>query len=323
MIKFSVIIPIYNVEKYLKKCVDSVLEQSYKNIEIILVDDGSSDDCPMLCDEYARMYDRVRVVHKKNGGLSDARNAGMELATGDYLLFVDSDDYVEIDTCEKFSHFAHKGYDILIGDALVNNEKCNLSHIKNATVLSGKEYLLMAYKEGRAPMAAWLNVYRRMFLVENGLKFKYGILHEDEEFTPRCFLTANSTVCTGIVFYHYIIRENSITTKTDKRKNITDFYDTCLELEANYRLVEDESLRDALLNSLVTKYLSIYSDGSLCNYGTKYQHKAFCLRNAKSLRNKIKALSFCVNPKQYCNLVLLRNRIYDAWRKLCQTLFLK
>lgn len=96
----SVIVPIYNVEKYLARCVDSIVNQTYKNLEIILVDDGSPDRCPKMCDDYAEKDSRIKVVHKKNGGLSDARNAGMAVATGEYISFIDSDDYVSDDFFE-------------------------------------------------------------------------------------------------------------------------------------------------------------------------------------------------------------------------------
>ena len=91
----SVIVPIYNVEKYLARCVDSIVNQTYKNLEIILVDDGSPDRCPQMCDDYADKDSRNKVIHKKNGGLSDARNAGMAVATGEYISFIDSDDWIE------------------------------------------------------------------------------------------------------------------------------------------------------------------------------------------------------------------------------------
>ena len=96
----SVIVPIYKVEKYLNKCVDSIINQSYKNLEIILVDDGSPDKCGEICDKYAEKDSRVKVIHKENGGLSDARNAGIDIAKGDYLLFVDSDDWITSNICE-------------------------------------------------------------------------------------------------------------------------------------------------------------------------------------------------------------------------------
>ena len=94
----SVIVPIYNVEKYLDKCVDSIINQTYKNLEIILVDDGSPDNCPKMCDDYAKKDSRIKVVHKENGGLSDARNAGMKVATGEYVSFIDSDDWIDLET---------------------------------------------------------------------------------------------------------------------------------------------------------------------------------------------------------------------------------
>ena len=96
----SVIVPIYNVEKYLERCVESIINQTYKNLEIILVDDGSPDNCPQMCDDYAKKDSRIKVVHKKNGGLSDARNAGMKVATGEYVSFIDSDDYISLDFYE-------------------------------------------------------------------------------------------------------------------------------------------------------------------------------------------------------------------------------
>ena len=101
MTKISVIVPIYKVEKYLARCVDSIINQTYKNLEIILVDDGSPDGCGAMCDEYAKKDERIKVIHKENGGLSSARNAGLDIATGDYIAFVDSDDRLSSDAYEK------------------------------------------------------------------------------------------------------------------------------------------------------------------------------------------------------------------------------
>ena len=100
MPEISIIVPIYNVEQYLKRCVDSILAQTFKDFELILVDDGSPDSCPFICDEYARIDSRIKVIHKANGGLSDARNAGLEMAMGNYIAFVDSDDWIASDTYE-------------------------------------------------------------------------------------------------------------------------------------------------------------------------------------------------------------------------------
>ena len=96
----SIVIPVYKVELYLEKCIESIINQTYKNLEIIIVDDGSPDNCPQICDEYSKKDKRIKVIHKENGGLSDARNAGIDIATGKYIAFVDSDDYVSDDYVE-------------------------------------------------------------------------------------------------------------------------------------------------------------------------------------------------------------------------------
>lgn len=101
-IKFSIIVPVYNVERYLSRCIESLINQTYSNIEILLIDDGSSDQSPEICDEYSKKYGNIVVYHKKNGGLSDARNYGLERASGEYILFVDSDDYINKDSCQSF-----------------------------------------------------------------------------------------------------------------------------------------------------------------------------------------------------------------------------
>ena len=114
--KISVIVPVYKVEPYLRKCVDSILNQTYANLEIILVDDGSPDNCGAICDEYARIDFRVNVIHKENGGQSDARNVGMRAMTGEYLMFVDSDDWLEPDTIQRLSSLLHgNNADLAIG----------------------------------------------------------------------------------------------------------------------------------------------------------------------------------------------------------------
>lgn len=307
--KFSIVVPIYNVEQYLEKCVDSLLNQTYGDIEIILVDDGSPDHCPQMCDEFAKSDNRVVVIHKQNGGLSDARNKGLEMAQGEYIMFVDSDDYLEINACERFAEFTKQGYDILVGDASIEGGSANIEHIeKTETVYSGEDYLLTALAARKMPMAAWLNVYRKKFLENYDLRFKYGRLHEDEEFTPRAFLKAGQVVCTGIVFYHYIIRNNSITTQKDKRKNAESLYCTCTELKELYNHVSNPTLKKLLCDSLTTKYLGMIQVGNLIQYGNKYLHRKFLLKNAKLIKTKIRTLLFVICPKLYCYIYNKRVR---------------
>lgn len=309
---FSIIVPVYNVENLLTRCVESIVNQTYKDIEIILVDDGSNDNCPALCDEYALKDKRIKVIHKQNGGLSDARNAGLDIATGDYIIFVDSDDYIERDTCQKILKFTYDNNDIIIGDAIVEGGIDHLKHIKDSSVLDGKTYLLKALESGRAPMAAWLNIYNRAFLMQHGFKFKLGILHEDEEFTPRVLLNAKKVVISDVKFYHYIIREDSITTKKDKKKNLTDFYSTCEELAEVYETIKLQKLRKYLLNSLVSKYLTLYVTANADKYGNEYYHKTFVIKKAKTIKTRIQSLIFFVSPSLYCKIVRHKRRTYNG-----------
>lgn len=305
---FSIVVPVYKVEAYLDNCVQSLINQTYPDIEILLVDDGSPDNCPALCDTYARQDSRIKVIHKENGGLSDARNAGIEAASGEYLIFVDSDDCIQPDTCERLLPFTQEGYDIIIGEGVCEGAKKRLSHGYTSKCVSGEAYLKLALQGGSMPMAAVLYVHSREFLLRNDLRFKCGITHEDEQFTPRAFLAAQRVIESGVCFYRYIIREGSITTQKDLRKNGADLYATCLELKARYDKLEDEELRARLLDSLVVKYLSICQDGRLYQYGREYIHKAFVWENARGRKTRAKACLFCLSPRLYWHINDLTKR---------------
>lgn len=300
---FSIIIPVYKVENYLDKCVQSTINQTYSNIEIILVDDGSPDRCPFLCDEYAKKDSRIKVIHKENGGLSDARNAGIRKASGEYIIFLDSDDYIELDTCERLLPFTKDNYDIIAGDGVSYGAEKRLSHSFDIPFgISGREYMKAALYHKQMPMTGCLYIYKRSFLSENNLTFKYGILHEDEQFTPRAFLKAESVANSGVRFYNYMVRDDSITTKKDYRKNAVDLYDTCMELTEIYAQLEDIKLKELLLDSLVVKYLSLFQTGRLFQYGREFIHKKFVRKNAYLTKTKLKAYLFCLSPAFYWHI---------------------
>lgn len=298
---FSVVVPIYKVEQYIDRCVESLIKQTYRDIEIILVDDGSPDNCPKICDEYAEKDNRIKVIHKKNGGLSDARNAGIEVATGKYVFFVDSDDYISQCTFEDLLPFAETDCDIIIGDGICEGGTSPIVHFAGdkGKIFSGYEYYKHSVLNGKMPMAAWLNGYKKSFLIQNGLCFKYGLLHEDEQFTPRAFLKAESVIYSGVEFYRYIIREDSITTKKDKRKNVADVYATCCELKEIYDSISHEEFRQLLLDSLVNKYLNIFQVARAYKYGKEYIHKAFVIKNSYRRKTRMKAALFTLSPRLY------------------------
>lgn len=214
----SIIIPVYKVEKYLDRCVQSVVDQTYKNLEIILVDDGSPDNCPNICDKWKNKDSRVRVIHKKNGGLSDARNAGIEIATGKYIAFVDSDDYIKPEMYEKL-YFAINEYK---ADMAICNLQCvddegnlidkNIQRLPiKKEVISGREIVAnQIWKEkGWYWIVVWSRLYSRKLF--EYIRFPVEKLHEDE-FTAHLFWSACEKVaCVEGIYYNYVQRSESIT----------------------------------------------------------------------------------------------------------------
>lgn len=227
----SVIIPIYKVEKYLNKCVDSVLNQSFKDIEVLLVDDGSPDKCPEICDEYARKDKRVKVIHKKNGGSSDARNHGINAATGDYLMFLDSDDYWEGENClNNLIRKLEKGnIDVLIHGnqdySCLTNKTCIARTGYNNELISTaskREVLEYLFSSGLFPGSAWVTVTKRTFILDNNLYFVKGIKAEDVDWLLNVFLHAESFSSIDDYFYVYLKYRSDSITGTADLKSIKD-----------------------------------------------------------------------------------------------------
>lgn len=302
---FSIIVPVYNVERYIHKCIDSIINQSFRNIEIILVNDGSPDECPLICDKYSELDNRIRVIHKVNGGLSDARNFGLKAAIGEYIIFLDSDDYLEKNACELLSMYTKDKIDIILGDAkeIRDNAIYYIKHSRLDNVdlyLTGPEVLKHEFKNNSMHMAACMNVYNREFLISNKLFFKYGIFHEDEQWTPRVFLAAKRVVITDIIFYNYIIRNNSITRKKDKTKNAIDLINSIKELSSIYDSIHDFELKNLLNDYLVMLYLNAFYIGKL--YRKEYKKfidKNFLKSRATSSRNRLKVKLFSFNTFIY------------------------
>ena len=213
----SVIIPIYNVEKYLRKCVNSVLEQTYHNVEIILVDDGSKDSSGTICDEYTKNDGRVKVIHKKNGGLSDARNVGIDVATGEYMCFIDSDDFIHKQYIE-FLYEALKKYDADIAvcnfQRVSEGETLHERSIKpsevSVRVLSREESWLALYdsKLQYQFTIAWSKLYRRNIF--KALRFPVGRLNEDVATAHMVIGLTNKVAYVDEVLYYYLVRLGSI-----------------------------------------------------------------------------------------------------------------
>ena len=210
----SVIVPVYNMEKYLERCVDSILCQTYKELEIILVDDGSTDASPGMCDEYAKKDARIKVVHKENGGLSDARNAGLGVAVGDYIGYVDSDDWIEDDMYERmYKACVENGAQLCACRYFCEFADRTLSGGSGRAIPLLREELLKIYIGGHDDYIIYNSVWSKLFKRElvDGVKFPKGRNSEDIMYTTRAFCTLKRAVYIDTCLYHYVIdREGSI-----------------------------------------------------------------------------------------------------------------
>lgn len=222
--KISIVVPIYNVEKYLEKCVDSLINQTYKDIEIILVDDESPDNAGKICDEYSKKDNRIRVIHKKNGGLSDARNAGTEIATGDYILYVDSDDYIELDTCEQLAKIIENykpeivcfnTNNVYVENVKPEKELYEDTNTGEITVFTSNEAILDNLYRRKIRYSAWSKIYKQDIAKE--ILYPKGILAEDFATFYKFLDRANKIVYLDKKLYNYIHRENSIMGSKNER----------------------------------------------------------------------------------------------------------
>lgn len=230
----SVIIPVYNVEKYLKECVDSVLNQTYQNFEIILVDDGSTDFSGKICDEYALISDKIKVVHQKNGGLSFARNQGFLLSEGEYIYFLDSDDYIAEKAFEKlvlvidksdadFVYFDSNSFIDGKGEAGVPQ---NYLRSREYEADSGINALNILQNNKDYHSAVPLLLFKSIFLKNNNLIFAEKIVYEDMLFTYQAYCKAQRVSHCNEALYFRRYRENSIMTST---KSISNF-ESCVQV---------------------------------------------------------------------------------------------
>ncbi len=255
-IKVSVIVPIYKVEQYLDRCVQSILKQNIQNMEILLVDDGSPDRCGELCDYYAQRYEKVRVIHKENGGLSDARNAGIKVARGEYIACIDSDDYIQgemlSDLCELLdsthADIAVSGINTVVNDMIVNIEKYEFA------IYESKDALCAMLYDRKFWVASCNKIYRKELFEK--LLYPKGRLYEDYYLIPRLMDYADKVVVSDKIYYHYCIRDDSIMGISNERLSADIIYNTIENMDffkkrrKNYKREQYEKITSGLVNHL-------------------------------------------------------------------------
>lgn len=233
----SIVIPVYNVENFLEKCIYSVMAQTYSNLEIILVDDGSPDNCPQICDLFKERDNRIKVIHKENGGLASARNAGMNIAVGDWIYFLDSDDMILPCTIE---HMINAGADSDVDLVFSSFKSISSSNVELNDCNNGlkkvysREELQKIFLLRKVVVLAPGTLYKRSFLINNDLKYKKIPWSEDQHFVWRVLALLNKAIYLDEPLYLYYRREGSIMTAT-KTEKIAESYKSICELQSYYK----------------------------------------------------------------------------------------
>lgn len=334
----SIILPIYNVEKYLERCLESIVNQTYRNLEIILVDDGSQDSSPQICDEWAKRDARIKVIHKENGGLGFARNTGIENFTGQYVLFVDSDDYIALDTVER-TYKLQQQYQaemVFFGFSSVRNTgKITMSMVPNTpkAYFEGAEVqndflpnlISPDVKNGidwNLNMSAWIALYQGDLIKKSGWKFvsEREIISEDQYSLLDLFKDVSKVAVCPESFYYYCENDSSLsrTYRKERFEKVKICYLECIKLAERLKYCDEvlERLSGPFLSNVIATMKQVV------NLEKSFKERLFELsyivddavlqnairgrNNSKEKRNR-KILFFCI-----------RHRLYLACYALCR-----
>ena len=315
MPKVSVIVPIYNVEKYLKKCLDSLVNQTLDDIEIILVNDGSKDNSKQIAEKFANDYpNKIIYLEKENGGLSSARNYGLKHAKGDYISFVDSDDYVSKNLYKNLLEYMDNDYD-MVKFKIIKVDINNNTFIENSSPKfenkTGEEAFDILYKEDVMTETAWAYLYKRIFWQENNFEFMKGMYHEDFGLIPLVLLKAKKVASTDVIGYYYVQSDNSITRNANiekKRKMSMDlltFYDNMVEKVKNFGLSKKsiENLKLYYTNCILLEINNISDSNDVDKYIEEIKKRKM-IKNIKirNLKQLIKRVLLSINIRWYLKL---------------------
>lgn len=307
--EISIIVPVYNVENYLEKCIKSILQQTFKNFELILVDDGSTDNSRIICDKYKDIDSRISVIHKFNGGQSSARNVGIDNAKGRYIGFIDADDYIENDMYQiLYENIEMNNADMSICGVIRENDGKRTSWIKaldSAMVMSPKEALLLTIKGTYMNISPCNKLYKKS--VFDNLRFVEGKVFEDFHITPDMFNKCKKIAYTPEEKYIYVCRENSTMTKAllNPKEDIISCTEYVIEnIKVNNNDIYLESLWHCLKR--VWKWVGIIYHNDIEQKNKKFikntrllmkkNMKQILLSNQMNIQEIIGVVSFCYMP---------------------------
>lgn len=301
---FSIVVPVYDMELYIEKCIKSLLSQNFDAYEILLVNDGSTDSSLKICDKYANANEKIKLFNKENGGLSDARNYGMREARGKYVLFIDSDDYIENNILRVlYDEICEKNYpDVVLYNYYLVEETGRSARRSYVTatdeLMKADEVVLSELKCRNLPVAACFGAYKRELVIENSLYFVKGILHEDERWSPQILLKADEIYKSPTIFYNYVKHENSITTKRDKTQNGIDLMETCEVLDKLTEADCNSEIRLWFKNRIAMLYMKAVSMGKL--YRVKKISRTLPFKYSCTSKDKVKSIIFMISARLYC-----------------------
>lgn len=298
----SVIVPVYNVEKYLKKCVDSITSQTYKNLEILLVDDGSTDSSGQICNEFEKNDARIKVIHKKNGGLSDARNAGLDRAKGQYYAFIDSDDYIQDNTIEIMLNAIKKNK----SEIAVCNMIRFLEEGETLQFYCPTDHEVLYQGNQRYKTLNQPSVCNKLFEAKlfEGIRFPKGKYYEDTFVYHEVLYRANNIVLTGTDSYWYLSREDSIVGQPQYTERYFDFIEAVYK-RADFLLKHD--VQPYAKEACLSLYAAIANAESNIEENTKTIEKFSIARKQYTLAyNELMKTKNQIGIKQKLRLMLLK-----------------
>lgn len=316
MKKISIIVPVYNTEKYVKKCLESISNQTMKNLEVIIVNDGSTDNSEEIIKKWIEEQDtniEIKYLKKENGGLSDARNYGVERATGDYISFIDSDDYIEKDIYKNLEEYMNENIDLIKFKAKTTDETGNNLESLDGPIFekcTGEEAFENLCITDKYLEVAWLYLYRKDFFIDNKFKYEKGLYHEDFGLTPFIIIQAQSVVSTNYYGYYYVKRKDSITDNKDIKKEIKKAYDILKYYDKSIEKINNidvNSNTKLLIKRYYTNSLLLKADSLNGEEQAKYikqikARKVYKNIKANNLKQLIKKILVRLNVKLYLKM---------------------
>lgn len=304
-IKVSLIIPVYNVEKYLQECLDSAFNQTLKEIEVIAVNDGSTDNSLAILNKYKSIHENMIIINQENKGLSEARNSGLRVAKGEYIYFLDSDDYIDKDLAYLcYTECKNNDLDLITFDASAFHENKNYitnnqfnydrKDILQSQIKSGQEFYIDLINKNAYKSPVWLFFYKKQFIERNNLKFYPGMIHEDELYSVKAIILSQRTKYIPNKLFHRRVRENSIMNSKKSIKNAQGYFIVSEQLYSFYKNI---SLQKKCADMLINHIFLFYNKSLDTILELDYYDKEFITKIKKSIKNKKEIKNFKIKIK--------------------------